>query len=41
MNIADVAIVAYLLELTPDLLPNVGGVDAMVTILAFGHTFKL
>jgi hypothetical protein len=37
MNVANVTIVAYLLERTPDPLPNVGGVNTMMTTLAFGH----
>jgi hypothetical protein len=38
MDIAGVAIVAYLLERTPNPLPNVCGVDTVMTSLAFGHT---
>jgi hypothetical protein len=41
MDVARVAIVAYLLKRTPNPLPNVGGVDAMVTVLAFGHICEL
>jgi hypothetical protein len=38
VNVAGVAIVAYLPERTPNSLPNVGGVNTLKTTLAFGHT---
>jgi hypothetical protein len=41
MDIAGVAIVAYLLERTPDSFPNVGGVNTVMTTLAFGHASNL
>ena len=41
MNVAVVAIVAYLLKRTLNPFSNVGRVDAMVTSLAFGHILYL
>jgi hypothetical protein len=41
MNVASVAIVAYLPERTPDPFPNVGGVNTVMTTLAFGHAYNL
>ena len=41
MNVANVTIVAYLPERTPNSLPNVGGVNAVMTTLAFGHASNL
>jgi hypothetical protein len=40
MNVANIAIVAYFLKRTPNSLPNVGGVNAVMTTLAFGHTYN-
>jgi hypothetical protein len=37
MNVAGVAIVAYFLKITIHTFPDIGRVDAMATILAFGH----
>ena len=41
MNVASIAIVAYLPQRTPDPLSDVGGVDTMIITLAFGHASNL